>query len=1011
MDRWLTATCTTAALLALGCSTAFAAPTPASGTLSPTTPLLTFHDGPFTGANPSNDVPGSVGPNCNAVPNTCSDFMLTVSIPTGYTALHPNDVIVIKVSWPDATVNDFDVYILDPSGTTEAYPGSQTNSDPEIAPFHVQDGTATYLVRVAAFQAANESYTATVTLGPPSQKVPVLARSYALGTDVWSCSTHLAGTNPSGPPPVLDQSLDGEPLTAFDKNGRIYMAALNGLGGGCGVWYSDDACGQAYQFVGTPDDGAGGGDAEIRTAPEKNALGFYNVYTSSLSLANITTAASFDGGNTFTASPISVTPVDDRNWQCAYGPSICYLSYVNGATQPGNAMEVIRLDYSALAAPVVSPPSVVWDPVHVDPNLSHQKGNIVADQRPGANTTLLTAGPNGQGNVYCCWTEAGQRVFCSVSTNFGTTWTHHLIWDGGVGSNYAHIFTWMAVDTQGNLYTVFSDDRNVYLCTSVDHGVTWTTPVRVNRGAGASNACVFPQIAAGSPGRVVIDFYGTSATSPHQASAEWAVFVARSENALLLQPDFEEVQVNDKPFHTGAVCEDGLNCTSGRELSDNFDIDIDPVDGSAGLAYGVFGVSGSFLARQVSGTSAFADKTLIDRSRSCPTPLNQCLAPPLAGSPCVGPGYVTVLNDPVGSADTPPVVTPSEDILSVGVGEPAGAGNALVFVIKVASLDPGNLPPNVFWRAIWNGPGGQRYVDVVNCATGGLSSHYGHFTTGSVQDGFSDGFTVTPDGYVTVTIDKSKVDSPMPGAHLTGINADCRTIVGACPVQGSAAFAPNDVTNSGDYVVVGNGFCTPLTVSCPAGFTAGPGDYQLAFHVTNPGTGTHPIVGTVTETNGWLGSATFLAGPLTAGATGTATVTVHMPGDCSPAADDPIAFHVTSPDLPSPADCGTTVHCSTTTGVASETPRELSLSVAGANPFHGRTTLAYALPRRAKVRLELFSITGRRLRTLVDRELASGRYSIPLALDDGGTRLASGMYYVALIANGEKRTVTVAALQ
>src|SRR5262249_37806359 len=159
-------------------------------------------------------------------------------------------------------------------------------------------------------------------------------------------------------------------------------------------------------------------------------------------------------------TPISCVPVDDRNWNATYGSSICYLAYVNGATQPGNLLEVERMDYSALAAPVIAPASIVWDPVHVDPNQPHQKGNIVVDQRPGANTTLLTAGPNGEGTVYTCWTESGQRVFVSVSTDFGTTWTHRLVWDGGVGASYNHIFVWMAVDNAGNLYIVFSDDRN-----------------------------------------------------------------------------------------------------------------------------------------------------------------------------------------------------------------------------------------------------------------------------------------------------------------------------------------------------------------------------------------------------------------------------------------------------------------------------------------------------------------------------------------------------------------------
>src|SRR5262249_44230951 len=156
----------------------------------------------------------------------------------------------------------------------------------------------------------------------------------------------------------------------------------------------------------------------------------------------------------------------------------------------------------------------------------------------------------------------------------------------------------------------------------------------------------------------------------------------------------------------------------------------------------------------------------VDRSAGCPNPVNGCTVPAITGSPCIGPGFVTVVTDVAGSADVPPVAMPSEDILSVGVGEPDGIGDALEVSIKVASLDPQNLPANTFWRAIWVGPGGQRYVDVLNCATGGLSSHYGHFTTGSVEDGTTDGFSVTPDGYIRVWIAKYKVDSPAPGTML-----------------------------------------------------------------------------------------------------------------------------------------------------------------------------------------------------------------------------------------------------
>src|SRR5262249_49502659 len=161
---------------------------------------------------------------------------------------------------------------------------------------------------------------------------------------------------------------------------------------------------------------------------------------------------------------------------------------------------------------------------------------------------------------------------------------------------------------------------------------------------------------------------------------------------------------------------------------------------------GVFGVSGTFMARQVSGTSAFANKSVANFSAACPTPAGNCkVTTPIVGSPCIPPGYETVVVDPPGGSDVPPVGLPSEAILSVGVGGPDLPGQPLAFGVHVAGINPDSLPPNVFWRVIWSGPGGQRYVDVTNCATGGLASHYGHFTsTGSALDGAADGFTIKP---------------------------------------------------------------------------------------------------------------------------------------------------------------------------------------------------------------------------------------------------------------------------
>lgn len=984
---------------------------PSSGTVSPGSPAA-WTGGPFTGANPTNNIPGSDGPDCSAVPNTCDDFLLTVAIPAGYTALNPTHVVTVRVQWPNST-NDFDVYILDPvTGTSRQSPAA-TSSDPEIAAWPVVDGTVTYKVRVAAFSTVNESYIATASIGAPSSTTPGSGQ-YALGTDVWSCNAHLLGDNPTGPPPTFDHSDDGEPAVKFDGNGKFYVSAITGVPAGCGMWSTTDACGQVYSFFGSPDEGAGGGDTELETATEKNPLGNYNVYMSSLTLANITTAVSFDGGNNYLLTPIStITPVVDRQWNATYGAKFCYLSYRNGATNPGNLLECVRLDYTGMGAPVVGPVSVVW--AGLDPIPPRELGNMVTDRRPGANTILLMAGPNGEGNVYHAWTEEGHKVFVSVSHDFGTTWTHHLVWDGGVGSTFDHKFTWLAVDQAGNVHYAFSDDRNVYLSSSTDQAVTWSRPLRVNRG-GASNIAIFPQIAAGSAGRVVITFYGHSGTSSQDPNAEWRVFVSRCQNALDPVPLFEEVQVSDRNFHHGQVCEEGLACACCRELTECFDIDIDPVDGSAALAYGAFAAGGTYISRQVAGASSIAGKTVTDRSQTCPNPANGCVVPPPVGSRCVLPGLI-VVEDPTSTADVPPVPDPQQDIEYVGVAEPWAAGDKFVFTIKVTSLNLAALPPNAFWRVIWQGPGtgtaNQHYVDVVNCAAGGLSSHYGHFTTGSVQDGPSDGFTLSADGSIQITIAKNKVGNAVPGTLLTSLNADARDIVGDCPPDIAAAFPPIDVTSSGQYLVAGNAYCAPLGVVCPANLVGGPGTYTLNFQVANPSAATRLAHVTASDANGWIngGPVSTDVGPLAPSQSAVVPVSITIPSGCTPNQPDPVQFQASAADLPisASASCVTDVTC----GVLSVdgVPREVSFAVVGPNPFTGGTTLGYALPTRMPVRLEVFSLDGRRLRTLVSGEKDAGGYLVPLNLRDGeGPRLGPGVYFVSLTAGQVKRSIRVVAV-
>src|SRR5438105_9844327 len=114
----------TAILLAvLGCLAAAlivatmrsSAATPSGGTLSEANPVLTYDAGPFSVPNQSPVGLGQLdtGPRCNANAFPCDSYALTVSLPAGYVAAHPNSGIKLTMSWTDtgSHQSDYDLYV------------------------------------------------------------------------------------------------------------------------------------------------------------------------------------------------------------------------------------------------------------------------------------------------------------------------------------------------------------------------------------------------------------------------------------------------------------------------------------------------------------------------------------------------------------------------------------------------------------------------------------------------------------------------------------------------------------------------------------------------------------------------------------------------------------------------------------------------------------------------------------------------------------------------------------
>src|SRR5436189_5732566 len=145
------ALCSTGAWLAL---LSFAS-TPSSGTLTDTSGPLSYTAGPFFVANPTPILFVDQGPECSGSAQPCDEFALTVTLPAGYAAAHPNAAVKVTLAWNDAGSgsSDYDLYIY--KGTVHNTDGSEaadyesaSSANPEVAPLSpLVDGTNTYSVK------------------------------------------------------------------------------------------------------------------------------------------------------------------------------------------------------------------------------------------------------------------------------------------------------------------------------------------------------------------------------------------------------------------------------------------------------------------------------------------------------------------------------------------------------------------------------------------------------------------------------------------------------------------------------------------------------------------------------------------------------------------------------------------------------------------------------------------------------------------------------------------------
>jgi hypothetical protein len=532
---------------------------PSSGVLLPTSTSLTWQN--------SSLGTGALNGESSAVDGVNADtFTLNVG---GTPAMWAGKVIRVRVDW-SSSGEDYDVFVhkgtnADPvvASATNGIPNNLSTEEAVVID-PSQTGTGAYSIHVCyAFTEA--------LLDQPvgtAEVIKTMSPRYLKGGLPFGTNTL------EFPPGGLSTT---EPSSRTDCQGNHYVSGIRGFPAGCDLWYYDlrpdsptyDPNMRNPQYRGLPDGltnrsdveagGDGGGDIDL--AVSAHPVGPNNVPTlafASLIVANISTGNSNNLAQSYNQNNAGNTPGgmagDDRQWLEFYGDNVVYMLYRNA--EPAVSQIQRSTDGGFSYGPARSA------------GLLGQVGGITVDQNDGT--------------VYCSGSTGNVAVGIPDAVT-GEPTVYNVYRAASDPNGVAHLFFVIKCGPDGTVYGCYSNDHNIYVVYSTNHGKTWSTPLRINDGPDTVTS-VFPALAVGNtPGNIGVAWYGTSDAN-NDDNANWAVFYAEVKNATSLSPIIKQVQASDHFIHAGNISEGGLTGTANRNLGDYFQISFDTT-GAAVIGY------------------------------------------------------------------------------------------------------------------------------------------------------------------------------------------------------------------------------------------------------------------------------------------------------------------------------------------------------------------------------------------------------------------------------------------
>ncbi len=447
-------------------------------------------------------------------------------------------------------------------------------------------------------------------------------------------------------PTVVNEFSPGfEPDVVVDNSqtksrGRLYTSWPNGFSTTISYLDRSDDSGATFHPTagsvgGKPFTCIGGGDSELQVSRKDGQLLFADLQ----GLTNFSTAATSDGGNTFTPSCNGVTGAGvDRQWIAVddnggtspigggAGDGRGYLFYDNVAQNTssqnptGNSPVVNAttdgVHYGGCVAgvspckanaAVISAQDDIVGNAFVDDNPTSPRYHAVDEVRGSSTSHQVLFSTCRGAKADTATTAAETAAACTDPTKFNpgdtamvnTNWSDHTV--ATLPAGYvAKSFDVGAIDTAGNIYVTWAqyqlNSKGAYISTgqimlasSKDGGSTWSAAHQLN--PPSQPTVIFPWITAGDPGRVDVAWYSAPQAQDHGVpgpdpldNGTWDVHMAQSLNALSSSPSFSITKVSDHVVKYGDISTGGLGGAADRSLGDYLQVKTG-LAGEAVLSY------------------------------------------------------------------------------------------------------------------------------------------------------------------------------------------------------------------------------------------------------------------------------------------------------------------------------------------------------------------------------------------------------------------------------------------